>query len=310
MGRSPHGLLSTPRQAGSGLTGVFLVPRYRAGSGCVSVAQTESVLDRQLNRAAPALDTPPPPPPRAPRASAQPAAGPGRQPPPAAQCGRDAGSSDADAAHRPASAPPPHGDAAAALRSPRDALPPPPRAPAQLERRNLTSDDIHRILAELDREEAEGKGHEESLEDDVSDDPDYELEGIEGDTHQSESEIDLENGGENDIDQQELPTNDIKFYIGKDMDTIWASSANITSTKSKSKNIIKILPGPRGQDRQRETRLESFQCIVTPEMVEGILRYTNIYIERKKLARQALAEGSRNSKYAKGIVSRQQRLKC
>ncbi|XP_049855089.1 uncharacterized protein LOC126335675 [Schistocerca gregaria] len=169
----------------------------------------------------------------------------------------------------------------------------PTAAPHKWERRNLTSDDIHRILAELGREEAEGKSHEESLEDDVSDDP--EQEGIEDDIHQSESEIDLENGGGNDTYQQELPTNYIRFYIGKDMETIWASSANITSTKSKSKNIVITLPGPTGQARQCETRLESFQCIITPEMVEGIVRYTNIYIERKNLACQALAEGSGNS---------------
>lgn len=85
-----------------------------------------------------------------------------------------------------------------------------------------TDEEIARVLAELDREEREDGGVGPSLYDlndffqcnDDSDDPDYDLEVIEEDIHNSESEIDM------DIEQDDWRENDetadLKFFIGKD----------------------------------------------------------------------------------------------
>lgn len=150
-----------------------------------------------------------------------------------------------------------------------------------------TDEEIARVLAELDREEREDGGVGPSLYDlndffqcnDDSDDPDYDLEVIEEDIHNSESEIDMDI--EQDDRRENDETADLKFYIGKDNETIWASNNIALPSKTKSKNIIKTLPGPKGQARHCKTRLECFSQIFTPELVENIVKYTNIFIEKK-----------------------------
>lgn len=124
--------------------------------------------------------------------------------------------------------------------------------------------------------------------DDDSDDLDYEAEIIEEENHNSESEIDMDIE-EEDENVENDETADLKFYIGKDNETIWASKNIALPSKTKSKNIIKTLPGPRGQARHCKTRLECFSQIFSPELIENIVKYTNIFIEKKKNEREKLS---------------------
>ena len=80
---------------------------------------------------------------------------------------------------------------------------------------------------------------------------------------------------------------DLRFYIGKDGETLWANKTVATVSKTKSKNIIKVLPGLKGQARLCETRLECFLQIISAEMVDKIVKYTNIFINKKRLGREA-----------------------
>jgi len=80
---------------------------------------------------------------------------------------------------------------------------------------------------------------------------------------------------------------DLRFYIGKDGETLWANKTVVTVSKTKSKNIIKVLPGLKGQARLCETRLECFLQIISAEMVDKIVKYTNIFINKKGLDREA-----------------------
>jgi len=144
-----------------------------------------------------------------------------------------------------------------------------------------TDDEIARVLVELDRGESEDGSVGPILHDlgdflqcdDDSDDPDYDAEIIEEDNHNSDSEIDMviEEDAENVVNDE---TANLKFYIGKNNETIWASNNIALPSKTKSKNIIKTLPGPRGQARHCKTCLECFSQIFFPELIENIGKYT------------------------------------
>ncbi|CAH1973367.1 unnamed protein product [Acanthoscelides obtectus] len=71
------------------------------------------------------------------------------------------------------------------------------------------------------------------------------------------------------------------FYIGKDEENVWKSTVSFTS-KTRSKNIIKILPGSKGAAKTVSNHLESFYIFISNEMIDNIVTCTNLYIENKK----------------------------
>ena len=99
--------------------------------------------------------------------------------------------------------------------------------------RYLNDKEIARIFEELEREEKEEQG--ESFDD--PDDVDYEPQHIEDD---SDSEVDLDPAQEDHDDDAETELDDLRFYIGKDGETLWANKTVATVSKTKSKNIIKV----------------------------------------------------------------------
>jgi hypothetical protein len=80
---------------------------------------------------------------------------------------------------------------------------------------------------------------------------------------------------------------DLRFYIGKDGETLWANKTVATVSKTKSKNIIKFLPDPKGQARLCKTRLEYFLHIISAKMIDKIVKYTNIFINKKRMGQEA-----------------------
>ena len=85
----------------------------------------------------------------------------------------------------------------------------------------------------------------------------YEPQHIEEYDHDSDSEVDLDPAEEDHDDDAETELDGLRFYIGKDSETLWANKTVATVSKTKSINI-KVLPGLKGQARLCETRLECF----------------------------------------------------
>ena len=100
--------------------------------------------------------------------------------------------------------------------------------------RYLNDKEIARIFEQLEREEEEEQG--ESFDD--PDDVDYEPQHIEEDD--SDSVVDLDPAQEDHDDDAETELDDLRFYIGKDGETLWANKTVATVSKTKSKNIIKV----------------------------------------------------------------------
>jgi len=134
---------------------------------------------------------------------------------------------------------------------------------------NCNSEEINRLLCLSD----------EDVDYDFIDDPDYEHEYIEEDYHHSsDSAVTLESGDDSVENEDE---NNLRFFIGKDGETLWSNNAVSTRPKIKSKNIVKIFPGPKVIVRQCKTPLEYFLQIIISEMITNIVKYTNIFIIKK-----------------------------
>ena len=62
---------------------------------------------------------------------------------------------------------------------------------------------------------------------------------------------------------------------------IWISEP-LSSHKTKARNIIKILPGPKINVRNTLKELDAFFLFITEEMIDEIVTNTNRYIENKR----------------------------
>jgi len=142
---------------------------------------------------------------------------------------------------------------------------------------NCNSEEINRLLDLSD----------EDVDYDFIDDPDYEHEYIEEDYHSSDLDVTLESG--DDSVENEYEKN-LRFFIGKDGETLWSNNAVSTRSKIKSKNIVKIFSGPKVIVRQCKTPLECFLQIITSEMITNIVKYTKIFIIKKLSENQSSRE--------------------
>ena len=113
---------------------------------------------------------------------------------------------------------------------------------------------------------------------DFTDESEGDEEVIEQEDNDSESEQSLEEDSE--VLQSPFE-DDYHFFIGKDGFTLWMNIPVQKSSKTRAKHIIKILPGPTRAGRNAKTELESFLKFITFDMIDEIVRYTNIYIEKK-----------------------------
>jgi hypothetical protein len=62
---------------------------------------------------------------------------------------------------------------------------------------------------------------------------------------------------------------------------IWISEP-LSSHKTKARNIIKTLPGPKMNVRNTLKELDAFFLFITEEMIDEIVTNTNRYIEDKR----------------------------
>lgn len=139
-------------------------------------------------------------------------------------------------------------------------------------------EDIERVIQEFEKDDLEYVTLFGDIETD-SNDLDYESEIIEDSGHDSDSEIEMENLPER-LDENETNMREtFRFFIGKDGETLWTNKPVANISKTKSKNIIKIFSAPKHNARQCKTEIECFSQIISMDIIEKIVFYTNIYIE-------------------------------
>nr|XP_022907230.1 piggyBac transposable element-derived protein 4-like [Onthophagus taurus] len=62
----------------------------------------------------------------------------------------------------------------------------------------------------------------------------------------------------------------------------WYKNPNKRPSKIRGKNIVKVLPGLTTKTRNITDEISAFQAIITPNIINDIVRYTNKYIESKR----------------------------
>lgn len=143
---------------------------------------------------------------------------------------------------------------------------------------------LQKVVSELEEERSTIEHQREQycnvIDDDFDSDSDQEPEIIERNHYNSDSEQSADEGEAE--SEPRLQDEDYRFFIGKDNETLWISQPISSSGKIKAKNILKILPGPKGNAKKAKTEIDAFSLYITDEMVDDIVTYTNIYIENKK----------------------------
>lgn len=134
----------------------------------------------------------------------------------------------------------------------------------------MKDEDIQRILEELSDDEVEicfdessGSGDEEVIEED---------------DHLSNSE--LSDDSESEIINYHIGND---FFTGKDKSYVWNKSPLTKTSKVRSKNIVKVLPGPKLCAKDALNEISAFHKFIDLGIIDKIVLYTNMYIANKKL---------------------------
>ncbi|KAK9739538.1 Transposase IS4 [Popillia japonica] len=139
----------------------------------------------------------------------------------------------------------------------------------------FTDDELHKILNE-------GPNLLESNEFDNPDDDDSDEEEEIIETNNDESETELECSDDDKFDKLDLASGKRNEYFrGRNKQTLWSKSS-YQSTKTKSKNIVKMFPGPKAAAKNIVDEIVAFNKIIDTKMIDEIVRCTNLYIQYKK----------------------------
>lgn len=71
-------------------------------------------------------------------------------------------------------------------------------------------------------------------------------------------------------------------YIGKDKISKWTRNKPTSTVRRRNHNILLQLPGVLGEARNAVTAYDSWKCIMSEDIIEIIVKYTNKYIEKVK----------------------------
>lgn len=71
------------------------------------------------------------------------------------------------------------------------------------------------------------------------------------------------------------------YFIGKDLTTKWLTNSNL-SVRTRTHNIIKEVPGPKGRAKNTKTEFECWSCFFTYDVLNILVDCTNTYIDSKK----------------------------
>lgn len=164
-------------------------------------------------------------------------------------------------------------------------------------------DDVSRVLQELSDEERDNTwgelGFSVSRVDrdyDFSDESEGENEQIEANNYSSDSEQsddedwlpnsdiddgeDINKSGDTFFDDENVF--DVFIGQGKQSEVFWLSNSPSLPSRTAAKNIVKVLPGPTFFARNVKSELEIFLKLFSEGMIDSIVNYTNLYIEKRK----------------------------
>ena len=136
--------------------------------------------------------------------------------------------------------------------------------------RYLDDDAIRAMLEQEDESDEEINGEENDDEERVVNKSD----------HSTVSEIDgdqLQNSDRSNHSESS-DEDDENYYLCKDKVTKWYKNPCVSKfAKTPSRNLLKFLPGPRNNPSHIEDELQAFLLLITDEMIEEIVGYTNMY---------------------------------
>ncbi|CAH1995456.1 unnamed protein product [Acanthoscelides obtectus] len=99
--------------------------------------------------------------------------------------------------------------------------------------------------------------------------------------HNTESEQEVAESEEVESDE-DVPLVSSSFYIGKDKITKWRKANPPRNVKTRSRNIIIHLPGPKGKAREVKTEVADSELFLDDIILKTITACTNIYIEKTR----------------------------
>ncbi|CAH1983338.1 unnamed protein product [Acanthoscelides obtectus] len=126
-------------------------------------------------------------------------------------------------------------------------------------------------------------GEESPLDEEDSDEKEEDV-CVESDHHETESEQEIpevdqdEPDWEEETDEGEADT----FYWGKDKVTKWKKGRSNTQVRTRSQNIIKLLPGTKGSARNARSETDCLKLFINDTVIRIITISTNIYIMKVK----------------------------
>lgn len=144
--------------------------------------------------------------------------------------------------------------------------------------RRFTNDELSSILQELSDEERNLELHgDENF--DFSDDSDAEDSNIIEDQHSSDSE----QSADDEMDEIVSNTQEFEVFMGqgKKCEEFWLSSPLALPSKTKARNIIKVLPGPKRVARDAKSEIDCFLKLFSIPIIDKIVQYSNIFIEKR-----------------------------
>ncbi|CAH2017704.1 unnamed protein product [Acanthoscelides obtectus] len=126
-------------------------------------------------------------------------------------------------------------------------------------------------------------GEESPLDEEDSDEKEEDV-CVESDHHETESEQEIPEVDQDEPDWEEETDEgeaDI-FYWGKDKVTKWKKGRSNTQVRTRSQNIIKLLPGTKGSARNARSETDCLKLFINDTVIRIITISTNIYIMKVK----------------------------
>ncbi|KAG5870376.1 hypothetical protein JTB14_016143 [Gonioctena quinquepunctata] len=102
--------------------------------------------------------------------------------------------------------------------------------------------------------------------------------------HDTDSEVSAE---ESDDPNFRRWSEDGPNYVGKDGQTLWKIHHNVKYSRTKTQNLITKVPGVKPHAINARSVYETWNMIITDQMIEDIVTFTNIYLQsiRNKYSR-------------------------
>ncbi|XP_055912050.1 piggyBac transposable element-derived protein 4-like [Eupeodes corollae] len=104
-------------------------------------------------------------------------------------------------------------------------------------------------------------------------------ENVEQSEHNTKSEQEWSESDEDSSLQEQLNE---RYFIGKDKTTKWKKMRPNLQTRVRSENIIKLLPGTKGDGRHAKTEIECLKLFITDAVIGVVTCCTNIWIQKNR----------------------------